>query len=432
MSIQKEVCQAMTSRQRRGLGRARRTKDSRGRGRVLLGGLPVWTLALLLAAAGLASAQFGAGPGQQWTTFDDPAGRFSLDVPPGWSYQAHLSTDTVFRFYGSGAYDLFYVQFMVPASGTAAPAAQAQDLVRRFSSGPEALPGFQVVSQPAPGTLGGKEASFVVYSFSGEGGITRVEGRAFVEHRGQVLTIAFSDEASLFSDKVPVFNAVLESVVLHEAAQAPLFGAGLGTGGTSAGQAAATGPVSVAFGPAATETAAAGVFTSPGGFYRFVVPEGWELWEEQASARGDAIEPWNGVQLWTGRPLTKTLFIWDYFDELEQKGQQLEIVLLVAENAPGTLDQSLETLKRNMAGEWSHIYQWETQRARIAGQNGVTGRLTVGSLYTEPWTLEDAWWKQFTAYAFKQGTTLFVWLIPAEVEYHPAVVEAVGSLEWLR
>src|SRR5690606_41897771 len=58
-----------------------------------------------------------------------------------------------------------------------------------------------------------------------------------------------------------------------------------------------TGPVSVAFGPAATETAAAGVFTSPGGFYRFVVPEGWELWEEQASARGDAIEPWNGVQL---------------------------------------------------------------------------------------------------------------------------------------
>jgi len=33
-----------------------------------------------------ALAQFGEGAGQAWTEFHDPDGRFTMSVPPGWTY----------------------------------------------------------------------------------------------------------------------------------------------------------------------------------------------------------------------------------------------------------------------------------------------------------------------------------------------------------
>lgn len=35
----------------------------------------------------------------------------------------------------------------------------------------------------------------------------------------------------------------------------------------------------------------AGIYRSPGGFYQLTPADGWILWEEQMTARGDIIEP---------------------------------------------------------------------------------------------------------------------------------------------
>src|SRR5690606_25786118 len=103
-----------------------------------------------------------------------------------------------------------------PTSGTADPAAQAQDALRRYS-GPDGLRNFRILSHPAPGKLADRDASFIVYSYTDSAGTPIVEGRAFVEYRGHVLTLAFADEARRFDDQVPLFNAVMESLTLAEA-----------------------------------------------------------------------------------------------------------------------------------------------------------------------------------------------------------------------
>lgn len=386
--------------------------------------------ASVLTAATAASAQFGVGLRQEWTDFRDPVGRFTLRVPPGWTYQDDMSTNDFFVFYGPGTHDLFYLELLTPGSGTTNPAAQAQDALRRYS-GPDGLRNFRVLSTPTPGSLSGKEASFIVYAYTDSDGSSMVEGRAFVDHGGQVLTLAFADEASRFDQQVPVFNDIMASLNLLEVPRIPAVGTGFGVG--------SSGPVLPSV-PAISSTAetdepgaAAGspYYTSPGGSYRFVVPDGWELWEEQATSRGDTIEPWNGVVLWRGKPMTKTLFLWDYFDEWEQKGAQYEIVLAVVENVPGTLDDALATLKNNVMGEHARIYTTSTRRARIGGQTGVAADIVVREGMVEPWSVVSQWYRTVTFYTFKQGSTVFLWVVPKDVERHPSVVQAMESFQWL-
>lgn len=386
--------------------------------------LALAALTLTLAAADMAGAQFGVGLRQEWTDFHDPMGRFALRVPPGWTYQADVSTDSFSVFYGTGDHDLFYVEILEPTSGTADPAVQAQDALRRYS-GPDGLPRFQVISQPTAGSLAGTEASFIVYSYTDADGTLIVEGRAFVEHHGQVFTLAFADEARKFDGQVPLFNTVMESLTLTETPPARQVGASFGVGSSSPTQASEPVPPSSA---AATDGF---IYTSPGGFYRFAVPEGWELWEEQATSRGDAIEPWNGVVLWSGRPMTKTLFLWDYFDEWEQKGAQFEMVMAVVERVPGTQNEALEALKDHVMGASASVYTTTSRRVRIGSQTGLAADIVVRPGMVEPWSTVSQWYRTVTFYTFKQGDTVFIWVIPKEIEEHLVVAQAMGSFQWL-
>lgn len=404
--------------------------DEKRRFRRCLGGTgwrALTVVAVVLAVATVASAQFGVGLRQEWTDFRDPFGRFTLRVPPGWTYQPDASTNEFFVFYGPATHDLFYLEILPPGSGTAVPAVQAQDALRRYS-GPDGLRNFQVLSQPTPGTLSDKEASFIVYSYTDSDGASIVEGRAFVDHGGQVMTLAFADEASRFDNQVPVFNEVMESLTLLEVPRIPAVGTGFGVGSSS--PAPSIVPLTPSGGDGEQPSSGA-FYTSPGGFYRFIVPEGWELWEEQATSRGDTIEPWNGVVLWSGRPMTKTLFLWDYFDEWEQKGAQYEIVLAVVENVPGTLNQVLETMKDHVMGEHANVYATSTRRARIGGQTGVAADIVVRQGMVEPWSVVSQWYRTVTFYASKQGNTVFLWVIPKEIEGHPTVGQAMESFQWL-
>src|SRR5690606_18919377 len=130
-----------------------------------------------------------------------------------------------FVFYGIGEHDLFYVEILEPAGVEPAPAAQAQDAIRRYA-GPGGLPGFRLVNPPAAGTLADRDATYIVYSYRDSAGIPVVEGRAFVLHGGKVVTLAFADAEALFDASVPTFNAVLESFRLMEPSGAPKVGAG--------------------------------------------------------------------------------------------------------------------------------------------------------------------------------------------------------------
>lgn len=417
----------MRSRLRSNDGRGRFVSRGKGRRLPLLLVVPMLVLAMLtltLTAADTAAAQFGVGLRREWTDFHDPMGRFSLRVPPGWTYQDDVSTDEFFVFYGTGDYDLFYVEILEPTSGTMDPAVQAQDALRRYS-GPDGLPRFQVISEPAPGSLADREASFIVYSYTDGDGTPIVEGRGFVAHHGRVLTLAFADEARTFDDQVPLFNTVMESLTLAEESPAPRVGSGFGVGGASP-----TGGSDPA--PSSSAAAADGsLYTSPGGFYRFAVPEGWELWEEQATSRGDAIEPWNGVVLWSGKPMTKTMFLWDYFDEWEQKGAQYEIVMAAVERVPGTQSEALEALKDHVMGASANVYTTTSRRVRIGNQTGVAADIVVRPGMVEPWSTVSQWYRTVTFYTFKQGDTVFIWVIPKEIEEHPVVVQAMGSFQWL-
>ncbi|GEM_PF-3946191 len=400
--------------------------------------LAATSVVLLLLAASLAYAQFGVGTGQQWTAFDDPQGRFSLRVPPDWTFQADQSSDSVFVFYGPGNYDVFYLQFIHPAtpSGTlAAEAAANLDLLR----GPSGVPGFQLVSAPGAGVLAGKEASFFVYSFTAEG-VNLVEGRGLVPFEDQILVLAFSDKASRFNGQVATFNAVMESLSLQETARSAQsgFGFGVGAGGQQGASAAAgTVPTLPVTSPSAPPTfptapgAAGTTYTSPGGYYRFTVPQGWELWEEQSTARGDAIEPYHGVVPFGPRSTVKSLFLWDYFDEWTQRGSQYEILMVVFDNVPVTLQEALEAVKDNVMGEYAFVYTVSTNRTRIGGQAGVAADIVVRPNYTEPWTMFDQWYKTVTFYALKPASTLFLWVIPKEIENHPDVAAAMESFQWL-
>lgn len=399
---------------------------------------PLWALLGLLVVAHGAHAQFGTGLEAPWTDFHDPAGRFSLRVPPGWSYQPDVSDDAFFVWYGTGDYDLFYLEVLAPVASATTPAAQAQQAVARYS-GPNGLDGFRLISGPGAGSLSGREASFIVYAYRDQAGTPLTEGRAFVLYEDRVVTLAFAEASSQFEGKVPQFNGILESLQLHERAGA---GPGLGMGpafGTTAAAAPAAPPQasSQTAAPAAPapqpvpETAMEpGSYTSPGGFYRLTVPAGWQLWEEQSTRRGEAIEPWHGLFPWPGRPMTKTLFVWDYFDEWEQTGSQVDILLGVIENVPGSLTDALQAMTERVAGPNHLLYTVETSRIRIGTSAGVAARIVVRPGRVEPWSQGDPWFKDVTFYALKHGTTFFVWVVPDEVVHAPEVQEALASFRW--
>lgn len=403
----------------------------------------VLSFSLILSSGASVSAQFAATFQTTSTRFDDPDGLFSLTLPEGWSYQPDESGPGFHLFYGPVGWDLFFAEFLdLPHAG--ATALEVAESIVAHYAGPDGLENFSIIAPPGAGQLGGKPAVFTVYTYN-EAGETIIEGRVVVIHGGGALSLAFSDRADLFQGSVPVFDAVLYSVVLHEpVAPAPTgvtFGglalspgalgaaAGDGSGGSSASTSSSGGGSAPATGPG-SQNATARVYTGPDGHYTFVPPAGWELWEEQSTRRGDSIEPWNTLLNWPGRPVSKSLFIWDYFDEWEQRGAQYEIVLAVIDNVPGALGQSVDTLVRQIAGDNAHIYTASNTRMRIGDQNGMAVQVVVRPGMVEPWSLGIPWFRQHTFYVVKQGVTLFVWAVPTEIVNLPEVAAALESFRW--
>lgn len=401
-----------------------------------------FALTLLLALPMGAGAQFGVGLQTAPTPFHDPNGLFALDVPAGWSYQDELSEEDFFVFFGTGDYDLFYIEILdAPAAGSTA-ADQAQATVSRYA-GPNGLSNFGLVSAPTPGRLADKEASFIVYTYTDGSGVNIAEGRAFVVHQGKVVTLAFADEADRFNNVAPTFNRVMESLRLYERAdQGTLAPVGFGpipsvpvadnasTTSASMGSSPVGGSPTGGSPTGSSQGEGSQVYTSPNGHFQFSPPPSWELWEEQSTARGDSIEPWHTLLNWPGRPITKTLFIWDFFDEWNQTGAQYDVVMAVIENVPGTLNQAVETLKNQMTGSQSHIYTPSTQRVRVGNQTGLAVQITTRPGMVEPWSEGPAWFKSFAFYVFKQGNSLFVWALPNDLIESPEVEAALQSLVW--
>ncbi len=391
----------------------------------------VGTLMLLVVTSLTAFAQFGVGLQSAWSDFHDPAGRFSLSVPPGWTYQEDQSTDDFVVFYGPGDYDLFYLEILELTHPQATAMDQAREAAERYSAG--GLDNFAILQQPSAGRLAGKEASFMVYAFDDSLGARIVEGRAFAIHQGKAYTLAFADVAERFDASVATFNGVMEALRLLDPAPTTTATPGLGFGALTGTQ--STAPTQGGtFGSAPVEqepvTWAPLVYTSPDGRYQFTQPEGWELWEEQSTARGDYLEPWHTLFNWGNRPMTKSLFIWDYFDEWEQVGAQYEVVLGVIDNVPGSLNQAIDNLKSQIAGNLNHIYMTETGRVRIGSQTGLEVRIVTRPGMVEPWSEGPQWFKEYTFYTFKQGNALFVWAVPTEAVDIPAVKSALESFRW--
>lgn len=395
---------------------------------------------LLNALIGTAGAQFGLGLPQPVTAFTDPNGRFTLEVPDGWSFQADLSESDFFVFFGPGEHDVFLLEVL--QSTATSPTALAAEAIEHYR-GPGGLTGFTLLTPPSSGVLGEAEASFIVYAFTGDDGTPLTEGRAFTVYGDVAYTLAFGDASDRFQASVPTFNNVMASLKFTqpqtEAASGSSATFGMVNTAPSTGGSASATPTASLIGQSApvVQTAPSShlggstLYTSPGGFYRFSVPGGWALWEEQSTARGDTIDQWNGVFGWQGRPTTKSLFVWDYFDEWEQTGAQYEIVMAVVENVPGALNDALTALKDQVMGGHGGIYTVETTRLRIGAQAAVAASIVVRPGMVEPWTIVSDWYKSVTFYGFKQGLNFFFWVIPNEITEHPDVVAAMQSFEWL-
>lgn len=412
--------------------------------------LPFITLTVFLLASGVAVAQFGVGLHHHWNEFQDPQGRFTVSVPPGWTYQPDMSDATVAVFFGPGAYDLFFLE-VVPAAATGQnAAAHAREAIQHYQS--NVLPQFSLLSGPTAGTLSGLDASFIVYAHTDASGAPVIEGRAFAVAGTDLYTIAFADHADTFDGRVALFNAVMDSLHI-QAAQAPTTiaaapgtsiarpgtgaaGAASATASTSTGTTASPGTApslgtEASPGPSGTAAAALDLYISPGGFYRFAPPADWTLWEEQSTAFGDTIEPWHELMNWPGKPMTKSLFTWDYFDEWLQTGGQYDVVMAVIENVPGTQADAAESLKNAVTGSSGNMYTTTTERIRLGAHAAFAVKIVVRPGMVEPWTMGTPWHRDVTFFVMKQGTTLFVWAVPDELRDAPQLTAAVNSFQWL-
>lgn len=373
--------------------------------------LPFVVATLVLMLAGVVNAQFGVNRDNEWVTFEDFAAGFSLNVPPGWTFQTSLSDPSFFVFYGPGELDLFYLEIIEVTKPSTTAASAAQIAIDDYYKRPS-LRNFSVISPPSPGTLAGKEASFIVYSYSDQAGNSMIEGRAFVVHNGKLYTLAFADTAAQFDHSVPTFNTVMESLKL---ADQPVPGGGFGSTPS----------------PQPQPEIVPGVYYSPGGFYRLTTPSSWVLWEEQSTARGDTVEPWHGVFAWEGKQMTKSLFVWDYFDELEQRGAQYEVVLAVIEDVPGTQDQAIEMLKNNVAGTAAGTYTTTSTRVLLGTQPAVAVQTVTKPGMVELWSEGTPWHRTVTFYAFKRGNTFFVWVVPNEIAENAELGQTMRSFRWM-
>lgn len=400
--------------------------------------LPLITLTAMLFVVGMADAQFGIGLHREWNDYQDPLGRFTVSVPPGWTYQPDRSDDTVAVFFGPGAYDLFFLEIVPAGMPGRTAAAHALEAVRYYQSG--VLPRFALLSGPTSGTLSGFDASFIVYTYAdtNSSGVTFAEGRAFAVAGTDLYTIAFVDDADAFDGRTALFNDVMDSLRIH-IAPAPTMPAGApGASMARPGSGAVAGPSTAMTGISTSPTASSpstastvDMYISPGGFYRFSPPADWTLWEEQSTAFGDAIEPWHDLMNWPGKPMTKSLFIWDYFDEWLQTGGQYDVVMAVIENVPGTQADAVEALKNAVTGSNAHMYTTETERVRLGAHPALAVQIVVRPGMTEPWTMGIPWHRDVTFFVMKQGTTLFLWAVPSDLRDAPQLAAAVDSFQWI-
>lgn len=391
-----------------------------------------------LVVTDVAHGQFGLGIEQQWHDFHDAAGRFSLNVPPGWTYQPDMSDETAAVFFGPGEHDYFYLEILLAAGGAQSPADHAREAVMHYEAG--ALPNFRLLSGPTDGIISQRGASFIVYTYVGSDGVSMTEGRAFVTVGTDVYTIAFADQTTRFDAQVPMFNTVMESLLVHgseptsfgtattsTAAGATDTSASAGT--TTTSTPASGGGTSTARPETGALTGDTSIYVSPGGFYRFTVPDDWYLWEEQSTAYGDVIEPWHDLLNWPGKPVTKSLFIWEYFDEWLQTGDVYDVVLAVIENVPGTQGDAVDALKNTVTGA-SPIYTTSTERLRLGSHPALAVKVVVRPGMVEPWSMGTPWHRDVTFFVLKQGTTLFVWAVPDELRDDEQLAAAVASFQW--
>lgn len=129
--------------------------------------------------------------------------------------------------------------------------------------------------------------------------------------------------------------------------------------------------------------------------------------------------------------MTKSLFIWDYFDEWLQTGGQYDVVMAVIENVPGTQADAVEALKNAVTGSNAHMYTTETERVRLGAHPALAVQIVVRPGMTEPWTMGIPWHRDVTFFVMKQGTTLFLWAVPSDLRDAPQLAAAVDSFQWI-
>lgn len=383
------------------------------------------TLMFVVVSSAGSFAQFGLSAP---SAFVDPDGFFSLQVPAGWTYQADDSEAGFALFYGPGSYDLFYVEMIGAGAVPLTPEAQARAALEQYAG--RGLSGFRIVSQPASGTLSGREASFIVYSYVDSSGIAMTEGRAFVISGSDVYTIAFADAADRFDDNVAVFNSVLNSFALTAPASPVPGAAGFGAGVRGTGTAASAAPAPPFGAASGAGFFGSGSYTDPGGRFSMTVPDGWELWEEQWTGRGDAVEPWHSLLDWPGKPMSKTLFIWDFFDEWLQTGAQYEIVAAVIDDVPGTQADAVEQLVNAAAGSQAATYEGVTRRVRLGAEAAFAVKIGVRPGRTALWSEGPPWHRDITFFMLKRDGSLFVLAVPDAIVDGIELTEVLESFAW--
>ncbi len=389
-----------------------------------------------LAAFGLATP---AGP----TGYRDPAGRYQVTLPAGWTYQPAQSRADLAVFFGTGEHDVFYVE--VARTTAASALAAARDLVARFS-GPNGLRNFQVLEGPGEGQLAGQSAAFLVYAYADQNGTALKEGRGLLVVGQELYSLTFTDTPERFDANVAAFNQVLSTFQLTAAP--PRFGLG-GGGPAPAPQPApqsqpqpqpqaapipfpAPAPEPAPAPPAQGQgqRAQAGPYIDPAGFFTLVPHPEWEFWEVQATEQGDTVDPTGGAFGWRGRPMSRYLFLWNTFDDVKMEEHQYQIIIGIVQRVPGTITENVQQLGDLLIQPKSAA---DIKRVKLGDQNALRVRFTVAPGWVRAWqpgvkALDEV----TTFYVLKKGTTLAYLMIPNDIEALPEVQAAIQSFVLLK
>lgn len=345
-----------------------------------------------------------------WTRFDAANAWYSLYTPPNWSYQKDHSSEGFDVFYGPGEADLFWVETFT-VDNPVTPVALLNNLFSQYQSGDNALTDFAVLQAPHAGMLDNVPAAFAVYRYTDDKWGDTIEGLGLAVLGSQVVVVTFSDSADSFSNQVPLFNQVLMGVRVH------LTNASQEQGQTKS-QPPSSSNASQTVSPPNNQPVA-NVYKDSAGRFSLSLPEGWEMWEYQATARGDKIDTQDGVFDWPGNK-SRVLFVWNGFDEVNQKPFQYEVQIVLIDGVGGTAEQAIRDLvsKADPSGLSNAN---EGIRVRIGNLTGM--KLVFHS------NLQTELARYSTIYAAKTGNTLVVVTFPKEAN-EAAINQVLSSFKW--